>query len=186
MQPPRALDTATGLPRNLPLIDEVLGPYQAVLGTAFAAYRNHVCRVVSLSELLAPLSDVDRRQIQIAGCFHDLGIWTHQTFDYLAPSRELARAYLEREGPAAWVAPVLRIIDDHHKIRGARDRLAECFRRADWIDVTRGTLRFGVPRERIRELQARYPSTGFHALLVKLTLRQMLRTPWNPLPMMRW
>ncbi|WP_239990656.1 MULTISPECIES: hypothetical protein [unclassified Pseudomonas] len=30
--------------------------------------------------------------VQIAAAFHDLGIWTHGTLDYLAPSRMLARA----------------------------------------------------------------------------------------------
>ncbi|MDQ3037081.1 MAG: HD domain-containing protein [Myxococcota bacterium] len=186
MSVPRVVSSTSLLPRRLPLVDEVLDAHSTELGTHFAAYRNHVCRVVSLCEVLAPLSDVDRRHIQIAACFHDLGIWTAGTFDYLAPSCALARRHLEERGRAEWIAPVSRIIDEHHKIRRTRDRLAECFRRADWIDVTMGALRFGVPRGLIRDLQAQYPNEGFHALLVGLTWRRTLRRPWSPLPMLRW
>jgi hypothetical protein len=38
----------------------------------------------------------------IAACFHDLGIWTDHTFDYLSPSAGLARDYLQRYGLSAW------------------------------------------------------------------------------------
>ena len=66
-------DSATRLAQNPALIGEVLGPYQAVLGAAFPAYRNHVCRVVSLCALLAPLSDVDRAQ-SCRCCAGELGV----------------------------------------------------------------------------------------------------------------
>lgn len=184
------MPTTAPVPRrsseNVSFVDELLSGYTPSLGPAFSAYRNHVCRVVSLCELLCPLSDLDRRQVQVAACFHDLGIWTNRTFDYLGPSQQLAESYLEQQARADWNVHVGRIIADHHKLFRSRDRLAEAFRRADWIDVTQGTLRFGVPRARIRELEALYPKAGFHALLVKLTLRQMMRTPWKPLPMLRW
>jgi hypothetical protein len=37
-------------------------------------------------------------KIAIAGVFHDLGIWTNKTFDYIAPSVVLAREYLAARG----------------------------------------------------------------------------------------
>ena len=98
------------------LIDEILAAYEATIGPHFTAYRNHVLRVVSLCELLSPLSDVDRREVQIAACFHDLGIFSHRTFDYLEPSRTLAMQYLESQQKRAWAKNVARMIMEHHKL----------------------------------------------------------------------
>jgi hypothetical protein len=168
------------------LIDEILAAHEAAIGPHFTAYRNHVLRVVSLCELLSPLSDVDRREVQIAACFHDLGIFTHRTFDYLGPSRVLALQYLETQRKPAWAKNVARLIMEHHKLLPSSHPVANSFRKADWIDVSWGALRFGVPRERIQELQERHPSAGFHKLLLRLSLKRLLTRPWSPFPMLRW
>ena len=47
-----------------------------------------------------------------------------------------------------WTLEIEAMIVNHHKVTSARpDRqsLVESFRRADWIDVTRGLRRFGLP-----------------------------------------
>jgi hypothetical protein len=36
----------------------------------------------------------EREKIIIAGCFHDLGIWPDNTFDFPLPSIALAKEYL--------------------------------------------------------------------------------------------
>lgn len=80
------------------------------------------------------------------------------------------------------------MILEHHKIspyRGDSWWLVEPFRRADWIDVSRGLLTFGLSRSVVREIFARWPSAGFHKRLVQLELTRLRTHPWNPLPMMR-
>jgi hypothetical protein len=80
------------------------------------------------------------------------------------------------------------MILQHHKIssyRGDPGSLVEPFRRADWVDVTRGLLTFGLSRRFLRELYATWPSAGFHKRLVQLELGQIKTHPWNPLPMVR-
>ncbi len=75
---------------EIPTLDELLHAHAAELGPDFAAYRNHTYRVVNLC---AALSSHDTGQLQkmaIAAAFHDLGIWTDGTFDYLHPSIRLA------------------------------------------------------------------------------------------------
>ena len=62
----------------------------------------------------------------------------------------------------------------------------ETFRRADWIDVSNGMLRFGLPRAVVREVRRTFPDAGFHRRLLQLTLRRFRRHPLSPLPMMRW
>lgn len=47
------------------------------------------------------------------------------------------------------------------------DWLVEPFRRADWVDVSRGVLAFGTPRTLIAKL-CNWPDAGFHKRLVRL------------------
>jgi hypothetical protein len=172
---------------SVPSIDEVLHDYASELGDDFIAYQNHVYRVVNLC--VAIVKDrVDLEKIAVAAVFHDLGIWTNKTFDYIAPSIALAREYLTAHGRAAWSTEIEWMIADHHKITPShanQHSLVEPFRRADWIDVTRGLRTFGLPSPLIRPVLARWPSAGFHWRLVQLTLEWFRAHPLTPLPMVK-
>jgi hypothetical protein len=177
------------LVEELALLEEILGRHTDVLGIDFTGYRNHVYRVTNLCLILAGPSSVPLDKLVVAAAFHDLGIWTHGTFDYIPPSIELARAHLQHDQRAGWEPEVSAMIADHHKLRALRapdQQLVELFRRADWVDVTLGVRSFGVTRAQLRELFERFPDAGFHRRLVELTLRRSLRHPLSPLPMLRW
>ena len=169
-------------------IDRVLDAHAAALGGDFTAYRNHCYRVANLCAALQP-DEAAMEKIALAAAFHDLGIWTAQTFDYLAPSVDLACRHLGCNGHAGWESQVADMIREHHRIRpfrGAGAELVEPFRRADLIDVSRGIFRFGLPRAQVREIFARWPNAGFHKRLVQLTLREIRRHPLRPIPVLRW
>ena len=177
----------SSLLRNLPTIDEVLQDHVSELGHDFIGYRNHVYRVVNLCAVIAD-DCASLEKIAVAAVFHDLGIWTNRTFDYIAPSIAIARAYLVTHDRAAWTAEIEPMIAEHHKITPSRANhhsLVEPFRRADWIDVTRGVRTFGLPRPLIRSVLAAWPSAGFHWRLVQLTLERWRTHPLTPLPMVR-
>ena len=169
-------------------LDEVLASHRTELGKDFTAYRNHTYRVLNLCTALMSDDREHLEKIAIGVAFHDLGIWTQRTFDYLKPSIELARAYLVRSGRAAWDEEIAAIILQHHKIsrhRGAPPNLVEPFRQADWVDISRGALRFGLSRETITGIFSRWPNNGFHKKLVRLELKRLCTHPWHPLPMLR-
>lgn len=193
----------SGLVTSLAIVDEVLDDHASELGRDFTAYRNHVYRVVNLCVAV----EEDRlglEKIAVAAVFHDLGIWTHRTFDYIAPSVALAREHLAARGMADWIPEIVMMIADHHKVTPSRadlhrstlargalsggegQSLVESFRRADWIDVSRGLRRFGLPRRLIAEIDATWPNTGFHRRLVELTIHRFWRHPLSPLPMVKW
>lgn len=172
-----------------PVLDAILAFHAEAIGADIAPYRNHAYRVANLCAALAPHGDDMNERIAIAAAFHDLGIWTDRTFDYLEPSVRLAEAWLTAAGRDAWAPEIVAAIRQHHKLTPSRDRegpLSEAFRRADWIDVTGGLVRFGIPRSFIRDLYARWPDVGFHRLLVRLELRHLRQHPLNPLPVFRW
>jgi hypothetical protein len=171
---------------RIPIVDDVLKDHASALGDDFAGYRNHVYRVVNLCVAIAGQRELDK--IAIAAVFHDLGIWTNGTFDYLAPSAALAHDYLVASARDNWAAEIEGMISNHHKITASTvdpSSLIEVFRRADWIDVTRGLRRFGVPRRFVTRLFATWPSAGFHWRLVALTLDRLRHYPLTPLPMVK-
>src|SRR5919112_171994 len=87
---------------NVPTIDRILQIHAAELSRDFTAYRNHVYRVLNLCAALAE-ECADLEKIAVAAVFHDLGIWTNKTFDYIAPSVALAGDYLAAHGRAEWI-----------------------------------------------------------------------------------
>ena len=172
---------------RIPTIDDVLDSHASVLGNDLVGYRNHVYRVVNLCVAIAGCR-ADLEKIATAAAFHDLGIWTDKTFDYIAPSIALAREYLVARTREDWITDISTTIADHHKITSslANPRsLVEPFRQADWIDVTGGFRRFGIPRPFIARLFATWPDAGFHWRLVQLALHRFRTHPLNPLPMVR-
>ena len=178
-----------GLVTSLPTVEEVLDNHASELGHDFTAYRNHVYRVANLCLAIVGDSPVDVEKIAVAAVFHDLGIWTNHTFDYIAPSVARAREHLAARGMADWIPEIEAMIVNHHKItpsRGNPTCLVESFRRADWVDVTRGLRRFGLPRTFVAALSATWPDAGFHRRLVELTIDRWWKHPLNPLPMVKW
>ena len=169
-------------------LDELLDAHAAELGNDFTAYRNHTYRVVNLCAALSASDPQQLQKMAIAAAFHDMGIWTDGTFDYLQPSIRLAGTHLAQSGRAEWTAEITGMILEHHKIsawRGDPRWLVEPFRRADWIDVSRGLRTFGLPRKLLGEIFATWPDAGFHKRLVQLSLKRLRTHPLSPLPMMR-
>jgi hypothetical protein len=52
--------------------------------------------------------------------------------------------------------------------------------------MTRGLVRFGMPRAFVTALYEQWPGAGFHRRLAALELTQLRTHPWNPLPMLKW
>ena len=175
-----------GLLAGIPTIDDVLNEHATELGNDCLGYRNHVYRIVNLCAAIVGRGELEK--IAVAAVFHDLGIWTSGTFDYIAPSIALTHDYLVARGREDWTAEIEQMIGDHHKITRSTVEpcsLIEAFRRADWIDVTRGLRSFGISRQLVARLYATWPDAGFHWRLVTLTLDRFRRHPLTPLPMVK-
>lgn len=169
------------------IIENVLNQNRTYLGKHFDTYKNHVYRVFNLCQKLDHNQD-NIEKYAIASVFHDLGIWTDKTFDYLDPSISLARKHLKESNKLQWIEEISLMIDMHHKrskYKGNFKKTVENFRRADWIDVTKGRMNFNMNKEEIEKITKEYPLLGFHKFLFLQTLRQFLKSPLNPLPMFK-
>jgi hypothetical protein len=169
------------------ILDRILEKHRLKFGKDYPAYKNHCYRVFNLAVVYSDKSSISLDKIAIACAFHDLAIWVHQTFDYIGPSVRMARAYLEQEGKFFWSDEISQMISEHHKVsRCDGFPLAEAFRKADWIDVSIGAVRFGQDRQDIKALYKAFPAHRFHLGLVQLSLNNFIKNPLHPLPMYKW
>jgi hypothetical protein len=113
-----ALASTTLILTSVPTIVEVLHNHASDLGHNFIAYRNHAYRAVNLCAVIVK-GRAELAKLAVATVFHDLGIWTNKTFDYIAPSIALAGEYLAAHGRAAWIAEIEGMIADHWCVRQA-------------------------------------------------------------------
>ncbi|HEY0686127.1 MAG TPA: hypothetical protein VGD45_27540 [Steroidobacter sp.] len=171
-----------------PRVNAILDLYADRLGKDGRGYRNHVYRTVNYYAKLSGAEEVPE-SVQIAAAFHDIGIWTARSFDYLAPSVSEAQAYLDRQQLEGLEPEIRAMIEHHHKVRSYRAQFAppvEAFRRADLVDLSVGMIRFGLPLRFVVSVKEVFPNAGFHRRLLGLAIRQFARQPWRPLPMLRW
>lgn len=173
------------------LIDQILEAWEPILGRDYLGYRNHCCRVQHFCTCLSSGRPVDENKIAIAAAFHDLGIWECGSLDYLASSTELMRKYLDENRDVSQINDRVEIetmIEYHHKITRYRKNpewLVEPFRKADWIDISYGSLLFGLDKAVVRQAFKTYPSAGFHRGLIVMAKKRLRTHPFSPLPMIK-
>lgn len=168
-------------------IEQLLQKFKPVLGKDFEKYRNHVYRVFS-NCLLMDSEQNNREKYAVATVFHDIGIWTDGTFDYLAPSIQQVKFYLTEIGQEDWASEISRMIYWHHKLsnyKGENENTVETFRKADWMDVSLGFFTFGFDNQKIRRVRRKFPNAGFHFFLIKQSVKNFFKHPLNPVPVFK-
>ncbi|OCQ21882.1 hypothetical protein A7985_08720 [Pseudoalteromonas luteoviolacea] len=174
---------------HYPIAEKVLLEYKIKIDSDFIGYRNHVMRMLNYCHYLLPeIDEVQSRKLQIAAAFHDIALWTHDRVDYLVPSYNECKKYLIDKNMEDISEEVQIIIDMHHLIgtyQGPYEELTEIFRKADLVDFSGGLIKFGIEPSFIKAVNSALPNAGFHLTLLRFTFKQLLRKPWDPLPMMR-
>jgi hypothetical protein len=169
------------------LLSFILESYRQNLGADFDKYHNHCQRVFAYSVKLCKVNKTQEQQLAIAAAFHDIGIWTADTFDYLDPSVTLAKKYLIENGLESWCTVVAEIIMQHHKLTAFKsNKLAESFRQADLVDLSLGLITFGIAFNDIKALNEQYPTFGFHRFIAGQIVKNVVRHPFNPVPIVKW
>jgi len=174
---------------SIPFLEEILAPWQETIGADFLGYRNHVTRMLNFCFYLATPNEEERKKLIISAAFHDIGIWSKGTTDYLAPSVEQAISYLNENNLSSWSEEISLIIDEHHKIRAVNHTkfpLIELFRRADLVDFSLGFAKNSVEKSFIRKVKKELPNAGFHKRLMQLTWQRVKKHPLSPFPMIKW
>ena len=171
------------------LIEPILVKWAGAIGEDYPGYRGHVYRLFNYCLALHPCTEEEKTKVAIAACFHDLGLWSHHTLDYLPPSVSHATRYLSDSGLTAWTEEIALMIGMHHKLRAYTDHqypLVDLFRKADLVDVSGGVVRYGLSRSYIAAVKTQFPDHGFHRFLLRAGAAWLLKHPFNPAPFMRW
>lgn len=174
---------------HIPLLEEILSPWKIKIGNDYDGYKNHVYRMLNFCFYLAKPNEEEKTKLIITAAFHDIGIWSDNTLDYLPPSVTQALVYLNKHELSSWTKEITLIIDMHHKLRPYKNTklsLVEWFRKADLIDFSLGRVRYGVPKKYIQEVKGVFPNAGFHKRLIQLSWKQLKDKPFNPAPMFKW
>ena len=169
------------------IIEDILSKFRPDIRADYDKYRNHVYRVF-LNCILIDGEKNNEEKYAIASVFHDIGIWTNYTFDYLNPSIEQAKIYLTKTNRVDWIEEISLMIYWHHKMskyQGAYEGTVENFRKADWIDVSLALLTFKFDKQKINENRRSFPNLGFHTFLIKETIKNLFKHPLNPLPVFK-
>ncbi|MCG8609549.1 MAG: HD domain-containing protein [Pseudomonadales bacterium] len=173
----------------LPLIDEILEPWRTVLGDDFQGYRNHCIRMALFCfALKANCTPEEKKKIQIAAAFHDIGIWIENTLDYIPPSVSPAMAYLTEHKLEPWSEEITLMITEHHKLTPYQNGafpLVEVFRQGDLVDFSLGWVRNGLKKSEVNSIRSSLPNAGFHTMLFKRGFQWLKKHPFNPAPMMK-
>ena len=175
--------------QNIPLLEQILDSWKDEIGVNMPGYKNHVYRMIHCCFALHESNEEQQNKIIIAACFHDLGLFTDQTVDYLPPSVILARNYCHENNLEEWSTEIELMIDLHHKIRPVVNTeypLVEIFRRADLADFSLGMIRGGVSKDIMRQLKEIFPNAGFHKMIMKEQGKWLLKHPLNPFPILKW
>ncbi|MEN2401638.1 HD domain-containing protein [Flavobacterium sp. MC2016-06] len=168
-------------------IDVILNAYKGDLGIYYEPYRNHVYRVFNFCLCSDITSQNEIQKLAIASAFHDIGIWTNSTFDYLKPSIKLARDYcIENNLNIDFQDDIDSIIENHHKMSAVKNRyLSENFREADLIDLSLGIVKKGRNKIMVNQIRKKFPNKGFHVFLLKIFFKNLVTNPLHPFPIFK-
>jgi hypothetical protein len=160
----RPILTEPTVERYLPMVAEAVGP-------DFAAYRNHIYRVLSYALHFLGDDSRGREHIGFALVFHDVGMWTDRELAYLEPSEVVAERVRAQHATHLNPRLVANIIHWHHKLlsfAGPDAEIVNAARKADWIDASMGMVRHGVSRREVTAIEAAIPVLGFPQILMRL------------------
>ncbi len=174
--------------QSLLVLEDILQNYKAAIGKDFNGYRNHCYRVYRICQALTFLTAEEEHKLQIALAFHDLGLFTAETVDYLPPSITLAETFLATQYLEKWQTEIALMIGEHHKVTSFKSRaylLVEILRQADLDDFSFGIVCHGVDKTLIRQLKRQFPNAGFHRIIAKEQVAWLIKNPLNPFPIFK-
>ena len=116
----------------------------------------------------------------IVACFHDIGLWSAHTVDYIPPSVSEVKRYLSETGRQEWSEEIGLMVEMHHKARTYKtDRypLVELFRKGDLATTSplvSLSLAFLPPT--VREVKKAIANNGFHRFANERRARVVCKT----------
>jgi hypothetical protein len=166
----------------LALADDIFERYSPYPGDGL---RHHCLRLHAFVDLLleAESNPFPRDLAYLLAMVHDLGLVARFEVgaNYMMRSAALfARETQKLELSQATREQCQKILTENHRFfarRGQGDPVVEAFRRAVWIEHSRGFRRYGLASAAIRAVFAKFPRDNFDRVLVDFARRTLTREP---------
>lgn len=171
------------------LIEDIFAAWKDRIGDDYPGYRGHVYRMFNFCLALRSCTEEEKTKLAIAACFHDIGLWSAHTVDYIPPSVSEVKSYLSETGRGGWSEEIGLMVEMHHKIRAYKSEsfpLVEVFRKGDLVDFSLGFFKCGIPSAYVSEVKKAIPNNGFHRFLMKGAREWFAKHPLSPPPFMKW
>ncbi len=172
--------------RHNETFEQIFQEHNEVIGKDLERYRGHCYRLLNYINYWK-LTEEELKLCEVAIPFHDIGIWTSKTMNYLDPSFEAAKKYVRKNNLNIDEAILENMIVSHHKISTIKNNsMAEKLRKADLIDLTFGAIRFGIPQKKMRSISEAFPNHGFQKNIYGKVFSHAIRHLGNPFPMLKF
>lgn len=141
-------------------IESWLKLYSRILKWDYELYRQHVFRQVNLSLHFLNDNHLLRPEIEFCAVHHDLGLWLEGDGDILMTS--LKKALEQNMDHTLGFDPALikDVIFHHTKVfafQGPNSPVVNAFRKAHWVELTKGKLKKGVDPAFLEALYQDWP-----------------------------
>jgi HD superfamily phosphodiesterase len=163
---------------------EALARLRELTGESGGAMERHGMRCFLIAEKLAAENhrEIDREVMLIASLLHDIGLYdgASEGGAYVTDGRHYAERMLVDRG---WRGDRLRrcldAIELHHELRSqlATGAEAEMLRRADLIELSAGTVSFGLSRAWLRGLASAVPRKGIYVEVGRMVAKAARERP---------
>jgi hypothetical protein len=146
--------------------------------------RNHCHRIHRFAGMLLRRERLtfDDDLIYLAAMVHDLGLVSEA--DVGATYLERSRSLFRRETRDLGIDPAAASVVDecllfNHRVRPTPgiSPVAGCFRRAIWIEHTRGLRRYRLPQSQVRQVFEELPRDNLDSVLLDFARRVLAREP---------
>lgn len=163
-------------------IENWLGVYSRKLTWDFEPYRHHVYRQVNLSLYFLKDNQLYRPEIEFCAVHHDLGLWLDEGDDIVMSS--LQKALQQNEDHALGFDRTLikDILFYHTKLfafNGENAPIVNAFRKAHWVELSKGTLKRGLDPAFLQSLHTTWPLRDVPEFKTKRFQKLSQKDPMN-------
>eukprot|EP01083_Nonionella_stella_P017752 49731_1 len=199
------------MPGTAKTLEEYLSKHKEMISKhgeiEYEAYRRHLYRNLNYALYLLDGGNPTFRKnrakymelMEVAEVYHDIGLWSGDAVNHVYPSIAfMNKQNFTETSNNKYSEDDIELIYDmakyHHKLTAfssgdkLHDSIVNAFREANFVDLSEGYLKWGIPARIVRKVRETIPDThpGFHDILTRVGKHNYIRTAIEVAKMTTW